>query len=213
MPRKDPMTGCTVMTMPEFLNAEAEREGKGRTGGDILGDIMSEMAADDERISDEMRKPAHALELLQEAIKENREYWDDEYAETVPEIVEVVNVIDAASHGGFGGTSSAIRAEVRGADGKLYYVYQWSSYSHGTMWEPPDGDGNFCIGEFRPMSEHPWKCYECGKVRETGARHWTHVKQSDDPKRAVHSCPGCNGYMAAQRKKRYDRAMARRARR
>ena len=48
MPRKDPVTGCMVMTMPEFLADEAKREGKGRSGGDILGDIMQEMAQADE---------------------------------------------------------------------------------------------------------------------------------------------------------------------
>lgn len=146
--------------------------------------------------------------MIKKVIPGLEAYWDEEYAETVPEIVEVVNVIEAQSSGSFRGSGHALRAEVRGADGKLYYVWQWSSYSHGTMWEPPDGDGNLCIGEFRSTSEYPWKCYECGRVRAKGERNWTHIKQSDNPKMAVHSCPRCNGYERKQWEKRLARKQA-----
>lgn len=204
MPRKDPMTGCLVMTLPEFLNAEAEREGKGRTGGDILQDIYSEMAGEDERISAEMAKPESALKTIQDAIKESREYCDEEYAESVPEIVQVVNVIEAKYSGSFKSHSTSLKAEALSDAGKLYYVWSWSSEYYGSMWEPPDGDGNICIGEFRPMIEHPWKCYECGETRKTGARNWAHIRQSNNPKMAVHSCPRCNGYENEKRKRRLN---------
>lgn len=61
MPRKDPMTGCMVMTMPEFLAEEARLEGKGRTGGDVLGDIMSEMARADEESSKQLMEDSGRL--------------------------------------------------------------------------------------------------------------------------------------------------------
>lgn len=74
MPRKDPVTGCMVMTMPEFLNAEAEREGKGRTGADILSDIYAEIDADSRREEDRMRDPKEALGQIKLALEDEMEY-------------------------------------------------------------------------------------------------------------------------------------------
>lgn len=211
MPKKDPITGCMVMTMPEFLNAEAEREGKGRCGGEILADIFTEIDADSRRCEERLSWPNEALEALKEALKEAEEYWEDEYGEgsKVPVIVEVVKVLAAKVSQNFSSSGQMLRAEVRTDDGKLCYVEH--SYSHwsGTRMDPPEEDSTLYFGEFRPMSEHPWKCFQCGKVREKGARNWTHIKQSDDSTKAVHSCPHCNGYVAARRKKAAERGRAR----
>lgn len=102
-------------------------------------------------------------------------------------------------------SGEVLRAEVRAKDGKLYYVHVSHSHWSGTMLDPPEDDGEFYIGELRPMSEHPWKCYQCDRVRAQGERHWTHIKQSDDPKRAVHSCPRCNGHDREKLKRRAER--------
>ena len=214
MSRKDPISGCMVMTMPEFLTAEAEREGKGRCGGDILADIFSEIDDDTKRCEDELRKPENALEAIKLALKEAEEYWEDEYGEgaKVPEIVEVIRVIEARVSQNMSSSGQVLKAEVKTADGKLCYFEHTYSHWSGTRMDPPEEDSTMYFGEFRPMSEHPWKCFKCDKVRTTGERHWTHTRKHDDPKMAVHQCPYCNGYVAAQRKKRYDRAMVRQAR-
>jgi hypothetical protein len=208
MPRKDPVTGCMVMTTAEFLNAEAEREGKGRTGADIYADMMSEIDTDSRRCEDEIRKDA--LGRFQQAIKDAGEYWDDDEGnEPLPTLAEVVHIIDVHVSQGFKGSGEMLRAEVRTTDGRLLYMEYMYSHWSGTRLDPPEDDMEFNFGEFRPMSEHPWKCYQCGRVREKGARNWTHVKQSDDPKRAVHACPRCNGYEREKNKHRLERMRAR----
>ena len=211
MSRKDPISGCMVMTMPEFLTAEAEREGKGRCGGDILADIFSEIDDDTKRCEDELRKPENALEAIKLALKEAEEYWEDEYGEgtEVPRVVEVIKILAARVSQTFSASAQRLLAEVRTNDGKLCYVEH--SYSHwsGTRMDPPEEDSTLYFGEFRPMSEHPWKCFRCYKVRETGARNWTHIKQSDDSTKAVHLCPHCNGYVAEKRAKAAERGRRR----
>lgn len=207
MPRIHPVTGCTVMTTAEFLNAEAKREGKGRTGADILADIYEEIDADCRRSEEEIRKDA--LSRFQQAIKDAGDYWDDDEGnEPLPVLTEVVNVLDVNVSQSFKSSGERLRAEVRDDKGRLLYMEYVYSHWSGTMLDPPEDDMEFYFGEFRPMSEHPWKCYQCGKVREKGDRHWTHAKQSDDPKRAVHSCPRCNGWEREQYKKRLDRRRA-----
>jgi hypothetical protein len=196
-----------VMTMPEFLNDMAEKEGKGRTGGDVLADIYSEIDADSRREEERMQEQEHALELVRSALKDAEEYWEDEYGEgtKVPEITEVVHVIEARVSQNMRSSGQLFRAEVRDSKGNLCYFEHTYSHWSGTMLDPPEEDSTMYFGEFRPMSEHPWKCFQCGRSREKGARHWTHIKQSDDSKRAVHSCPRCNGYEREQNKKRLER--------
>jgi len=213
MPRKDPETGCMVMTMPEFLNDQAEREGRGRTGGDILSDIFSDMDADSRRVEAELRKPEVALERLKQAIKDAAEYWgDDEGQEPLPVLVVVARVRDAKVTQSFHSSSEALSAEVIDDLTRVLFVEHTTSHWSGTRMEPPEDDSGFNFGEFRPMSEHPWKCFRCTRIRKTGERNWSHIRKSDDAKQAVHQCPSCNGYEVAQHKKRHDRAMARMAR-
>jgi hypothetical protein len=200
------------MTMPEFLNDQAEREGKGRTGGDILSDIFSDMDADSRRVEAELRKPEVALERFKQAIKDAAEYWDDEFQNPLPVLVIVAKVRDAKVAQSFRSSSETLSAEVIDDLTRALFVEYTTAHWSGTRMEPPEDDSEFNFGEFRPMSEHPWKCFRCNRIRETGERHWSHIKKSDDSKQAVHQCPACNGYVAAKRKKRHDRAMARMAR-
>ena len=204
MPKKDPITGCMVMTMPEFLNAEAEREGKGRCGGEILADIFTELDNDSKRIEDELRKPENALEAIKQALKEAEEYWEDEYGEgaKVPEIVEVVHVIEVQVGQSMRSSGQVLKAEVKTADGRLCYVSHHYSHWSGTMMDPPEEDSTLYFGEFRPRSEHPWKCVQCGNERPTGERHWESFQQIDNKKNEIHTCPRCNGWEREQHKKR-----------
>jgi hypothetical protein len=196
-----------VMTMHEFLHDMAEKEGKGRTGGDILADIFTEIDEDSRRQEERISKPEEALELIKQALKEAEEYWEDMFGEgaKVPEIVEVVHVIEAHVSQSMRSSGEILRAEVRTKDGKLGYACHTASHWSGTMLDPPEEDSNFEFGIFEPMSRHPWKCFQCDRVRVKGERHWTHIKQSDDAKMAVHSCPRCNGYERERNKRRAER--------
>lgn len=82
MPRQDPITGCSVMTMPEFLNSEAEREGKGRCGADILHDIHAELDEDSRKHAQRYKdNPALALtEILRYAIMDLEAWFDEKHS-------------------------------------------------------------------------------------------------------------------------------------
>lgn len=190
MPRKDPMTGCSVITLPEFLADEAQREGKGRSGGEILADIYAEIDADSRRQEAELRKPANALEAVKRAVADTQD--PDEPA--LPEIIEVLQVLEVHYEQSYSGFGESLKAEARGADGNVYFVDYRRYETFGSRWEPPDGDVELSIGKFERTTRRPWKCYRCGRERAKGERNWVHVKQSGDSKMAVHACPRCNGW-------------------
>lgn len=73
MPKIDSVTGCSVMTLPEFLNAEGEREGK--TGAEILGEIMYSMEEDDARQRAQYQDPVNALGFILPYAKMDFECW------------------------------------------------------------------------------------------------------------------------------------------
>lgn len=75
MPRIDPITGCHVMTLPEFLNEEGAREGK--TGGEVLDEIFQSLEDDNRSIETEWRKPEVALETLRPMLKNAYDAWVD----------------------------------------------------------------------------------------------------------------------------------------
>lgn len=74
MPRIDPVTGCSVMTMPEFLQKEAEREGK--EPHEILDEIFDVIEDDNEKMRQDMR--TNALKYLQEEAKEQLHCWTED---------------------------------------------------------------------------------------------------------------------------------------
>lgn len=199
MPRKDPMTGCMVMTMPEFLADEAKREGKGRTGGDVLGDIYTQMDADNRKREDELRSPKIALQTLNEMIGPENEFRRDDGQPELPKITKVLTVLSAKCSQHFSGSSTGMTAEVL-AGGKAYFALARESNWSGTMWEPPDSDGEFWMAEFHPSSE-PWVCGQCGVAHPTGERHWEHIQYTNDHRLVVHRCPKCTGYADLHRKR------------
>lgn len=154
MPKIDPVTGCTVMTMAEFLNAEGEREGK--TGGEVLDEIVQSLEDDNRQMEAEWRKPEVALSLLMPILKRDYDAWVDteRYYNEHPElnekpdpepinpegVVRVIEVLEAKSHQSFresGGTIVA-RLEMKKGPAKLVRANWWHDY--GTRLDPPDGD-------------------------------------------------------------------------
>lgn len=169
MPRKDPITGCQVMTFPEFLTAEGEREGK--SGGEVLEDMYKQMAEDDEQSSQQLRDPAVALPILQEAALRLAEAWDDDRVsveddpfaiitlkdeqsgewvsalkihadvDPIPPFpLDIVEVLEAKSHGGFSESKTMIKARCLCHDGQEHTLQFSSVSSYGSFYEPPDYD-------------------------------------------------------------------------
>jgi hypothetical protein len=131
MPKIDPITGCTVMTQAEFWTGEAEREGKGRTAGEVATDFWQEIADDSERVAAEWRKPEVALGLIQKARCDDPENPD-------PEVVEVVEVVESTFSQNTRSSEGSLLARVKtrgGTEIKVRYNV-WSD--SGTRLDPPD---------------------------------------------------------------------------
>jgi|SRR5579885_1021169 len=159
MPRKDPITGCNVLTMGEFLSQEAEREGKGRTGGDILSDMMEEVGKEEEARCAQLRTPTEAMRLLNEGIKESDEA-DPEYAFGY-KVVGVLKVWAASASFGMRQSSEGFRAQCKCDDGKERTLSFTTWHSSGSFYEPPDGETT--VQEVLPAKpETPHHCPKCG---------------------------------------------------
>ena len=165
MPRKDPVTGCSVMTLPEFLNEEGAREGK--TGGEVLDDIFSAFDADSRRVEQSWRDPEVSFSLIQKCHADDLADWqserewmdglrgtDDEWKKNVVaeydadprnktapvRPLEVLEVLQAHHHQNFNSSDGYITARVRYEDGRVRHV-QWSfTHYNGSRLEPPDGE-------------------------------------------------------------------------
>jgi hypothetical protein len=139
MPRKDPHTGCTVMTMGEFFNAEAEREGKGRSGAEVMSDMFDEI---DQSFRDEEKRwrdnPNDLLEHLQTAIKEYNEA--DAEAEQYPLPTSIAEVLELKVDGSFRTSKFHVRARCTKEDGTVGILSFSSCQYSGSMSEPPDYD-------------------------------------------------------------------------
>ena len=139
MPRIDPMTGVTVMTTAEFFMSEAEREGKGRSGAEVMTDtfagIAAEMDADEQRERLFFSDPANAWEAIRHMLREELEAEESQL-----QAVELVGVLAVSSKQSMRGSSLGIEAHVKFNDGAVRRV-QWS-FQHwaGSYWEPDDYD-------------------------------------------------------------------------
>lgn len=139
MPKIDPVTGCTVMTTAEFWSSEAEKEGKGRSGGDLRDDFYDELEKD--RLAEENRYRDHMvlLETMVEATKAwNEAMAGDGYVPLPTGVIELVEVHVGQT---FRSSSLKLVARLRSEEGSgLYMLERWSDY--GTRLDPPDGDEN-----------------------------------------------------------------------
>lgn len=154
MPRIDPMTGVPVMTT-EFWSAEAEHEGQGRSGGEVMTDFYEEMER--EARLDEILMWEEAFGQLVALAQDEVRWWKEgeewfnasrgqpwgvgmERAERPRMPVECLEVIDVKLNEGLRDQSGTIIARVVADDGLTYRLTAtWSHYG-GTMWEPPDDD-------------------------------------------------------------------------
>lgn len=149
MPRKDPVTGVPVMTQAEFWAAEAEREGKGRQGFELMADMYAEIEADNEREANRLREPEAALELVKDFLDGYEDPYDCrcDYGFASEDVGSVIEVTDSEVGGSFGGGSAKLRIKLQLKDGSTRTV-EWSDwYSSGSRLEPPDGDTSMTVVE------------------------------------------------------------------
>lgn len=169
MPRKDSITGCQVLTVGEFLTQEAEHEGKGRTGGDILREIFDEIHADeDRRVKELTSSPEQAMHVLNEYIVEND--WDkttgtdnSDLNEFRFAVVSVLRVYDAEAHYGMRQSSEGFTAECVCSDGKSRTLLYRASHDSGTRIDPPDSETSvYIVLQARPVAID--NCPGCGAL-------------------------------------------------
>ena len=137
MPRKDPMTGCKVMTNGEFWASEGERAG---TSADVeMAKFWKELENEQEAQRKLYEHPPYALEFINRVI---RGWQDEDNPESwIPE--SVVWVAEAAYFGTLGGEFARILAEVRRGN-ELRWILVWDSQTFPSYWEPGDADGGYC---------------------------------------------------------------------
>lgn len=160
MPRMTPQ-GVLVPTLPEFFQAEAEREGQGRNGLDLMNEMFYEMNQDMEQERASMKRPEVALEQIRGAIRWNngqirrRKMWymttpaGRQYLRRYPEQFEekrlplpkkVVKVLIAEYGYNLSSSQKRILAIAIDQYDRLC-VYELNSWdSRGSYYEPPDGE-------------------------------------------------------------------------
>src|SRR5271166_829001 len=94
MPRKDPFTGCSVLTLPEFFASEAKAEGLGRTGSEVMAETFDEIGREEEAHAARINQPDEARSILNSAMKECWDPGEPDYMwwRGFTEMVEIVIV-------------------------------------------------------------------------------------------------------------------------
>lgn len=148
MPRKDPITGCMVMTIGEFWQAEGER--KGTSAAEEAESFFTEMADEEAKENARLREPFVAVDILRSAI----EQWnkDAEPEDAVTQVYLVREVLDAESSWSFRTTKTHIRARALDSEGREGVINYWESSYSGSFYEPPDGDMEIAW-EYGPWKE------------------------------------------------------------
>jgi len=132
MPKIDPVTGCEVLTMAEFWAAEAEHEGKGRSGGELFCEMLDEIDKDSRRMEKELN--GNALEVLRSPL-----YFDknqDHDGESCLAVTEVLEIEESSFSQGFGGQKGKLVAKVRLIDGSVVRATWFEGVDFVTRMEP-----------------------------------------------------------------------------
>lgn len=142
MPRKDPITGCEVMTTAEFWQAEAEKEG--RSAGQLQDDFFNEIADIEQKEIEKLADVENVLNILREYVISTNEYVDEEdkYSFQFTKVLEVWNNSYSCA---FRGTSFEFCAKAKCDDEKIREVEFSSWQSSGSFYEPPDMEENLKI--------------------------------------------------------------------
>lgn len=140
MPKIDPMTGCEVLTLGEFLSEEAAHEGKGRSGGELLAEMFAEIDNDSRQEEENLRDPVKLLPRLLEAVIEERDALQGEDVELPPIPCKVTRVLSASVRLGMAKSEEHVSCEAEVEDGSVWFFaidhVSWA----GSRMEPPDAD-------------------------------------------------------------------------
>lgn len=132
------------MTHAEFWAAEAEAEGKGRSGGELMADMFDDIEAEYAKASADLKNdPDTILKTMRSwYIPEDDSWsWDEgDEPEWVPEAI--VEVEEAEVGGDFGGSGWMAVAKVRCSDSEVRRLKVTENTTHGSFYEPPDYDLN-----------------------------------------------------------------------
>ena len=131
MPRKDPITGCMVMTLPEFAKAEGYN-----SAGEMLEEVWDEMDADCKKWERHlMEHPEEVMEMFQKYYKD---FNDDTYKKDIPK--KHIQTLYVSSSQGFRKEGHTVVAAFKCRDGKIKIQMLQHSYWSGTRMEPPEED-------------------------------------------------------------------------
>jgi hypothetical protein len=160
MPRKDPHTGCVVMTQAEFWASEANREGRGRSGCDLATEFWDEIEADS-------RACERRMLADKDGFLRTIHVWDaDCDEEDRIRFTEVLEILDATVEQRVRHNSSMAVARVRTEHrGEIYVCYgEWSDA--GSYYDPPDGGADLLIWDRTKVVAHLRKrALECALRR------------------------------------------------
>lgn len=133
MPRRDLLTGVDVMTMPEFIAHEAEREGI--TPDEYTARMYAEMEAANEAERQRLAQPQSALNVLKEASAFERQAGNDA---PIPD--GIVEVQEVQYEGTLRGEKMMLRARVVDEFGTMYDMTMRGSHDYGGYLDPPEHD-------------------------------------------------------------------------
>lgn len=142
MPRKDPITGCQVMTFHEFISAEAASEGKQphELLEEMVQDIDNDIQNEEQRLKN---NPDDSLKSFQEAAQFDIDEWESHKEGPKPPYpAKVVAVIGAKVQYNFRDSKTAVVADVEADDGQVHRVHFFSWSSSGSFYEPPDHEAH-----------------------------------------------------------------------
>lgn len=138
MPKIDPITGCSVMTLPEFIIGEAKKEGK--EPHELMDEMYEEIASDQRNEEARLKTDFDGvLKLLLEDVDAAPEFYTFK-----PE--KVIEVCDAKVSYKFRSNQTMVIARVACSDGKERFATCTASSSSGSFYEPPDYE---CLVEWR----------------------------------------------------------------
>jgi len=133
MPKIDKATGCMVQTIGEFWQNEAEREGHGRSGGDLAGEFYDEIEADSRACEQRMLEDKDSL-------LHTLQGWDKDCEEEDRiRFLSVVSILDAHMEQRVRSGSSMILAHVTCGTGGESWVRLDTWHEDGSYYDPPDG--------------------------------------------------------------------------
>lgn len=135
--------GCKCLTPMEALNKMGEEEGK--TGGEVLSEIMDEMGEEDRRWEADFSKPEEALKvLIQIALRDYKdnvlERQEDREISPVPFPCKVLEVLEIECNSRLRASDHFLKAKVECADGKTRIVKYSAYYDGGTYYDPPESE-------------------------------------------------------------------------